>query len=77
MVQLRIKEVAQAQQWNLSRFQRAADLPMSTARRYWHSSKTGLARDSGTLQAVGLEELSRIARILNVPVYELLAEDKT
>lgn len=72
MVQLRIKEVALAKKWTLSRLQRAADLPMSTARRYWHSSKSGLARDAGTLSSVGLEELGRIAHLLGVEPGELL-----
>jgi hypothetical protein len=72
MIQLRIREVALPKGWNLSRFQRAADLPVSTARRYWWSSKSGLSRDRGTLAAVGLPELTRIADLLEVEPSELI-----
>lgn len=49
-------------------------LPMTTARRYWYGSKTGLARDAGSLRQVNLEILEQIASLLRVQPSELLAE---
>jgi hypothetical protein len=52
MVRLRVKEVAEGQGLRLSYIQREARLPVTTARRYWYNSRTGLARDAGTLTEV-------------------------
>jgi transcriptional regulator with XRE-family HTH domain len=75
MIVLRIREVAQAQGLTLAALQREAKLPVSTARRYWYNSRTGLERDAGTLSEVSLETLALIAHLLQVHPGELLVED--
>jgi hypothetical protein len=47
---------------------------VSTARRYWYNSRTGLARDAGTLTEVNLFILGVIAELLEVRPGELLTE---
>lgn len=74
MIQLCIREVAQARGFSLTKFQRSINLPMTTARRYWYGSKTGLARDAGTLRDVNLQTLEMIATMLCVQPSDLLAK---
>ena len=74
MVRLCVKELAQARGMSLSKIQLAAQLPMSTARRYWHGSRTGLAKDAGTLSEVNLATLGLIAATLDVRPGDLLTE---
>jgi hypothetical protein len=73
-LQLRLKEVAHECGWTLARLQREAKLSMPTARRYWFSSSTGLARDAGTLRAVRLGEIDKISRTLQVAARDLFIE---
>lgn len=72
MLSLRIREIAEARGLNLALVQREAKLPMSTARRYWWSSRSGLARDAGTLTEINLFTLAAIASFLGVKPGELL-----
>src|SRR5215211_2023283 len=72
MIRLRVRELAEARGLTLSTVQREAKLPVSTARRYWWSSRTGLRRDSGTLREVNLLTLQAIADFLGVPPGDLL-----
>lgn len=74
MIRLRIKEVAEAQGMSLAAVQREAKLPISTTRRYWYNSRSGLERDSGTLREINLSVLTAIARLLGVQPGDLLAE---
>jgi hypothetical protein len=74
MIRLRVKELAEARGMSLSVMQREAKLPVSTARRYWWSSRTGLQRDAGTLNEVNLLTLSAIATLLRVRPGELLSD---
>ncbi len=71
-VRLRVKEVAEGQGLCLSHIQREAKLAVTTARRYWYNSRTGLAKDAGTLSEVNLETLGMIAATLKVRVGDLL-----
>jgi hypothetical protein len=72
VVRLRVKEIAEGQGIHLAHLQREARLPVTTARRYWYNSRTGLARDAGTLTEVNLETLGVIAATLKVRVGDLL-----
>lgn len=72
MARLCIREVAQARGLSQSKFQRDANLPMTTARRYWHGSQTGRAQDAGTLRCVNLRTLGAIAHVLGVPPGDLV-----
>jgi hypothetical protein len=74
MVYLRIRETAERQGICLSHLQREAKLPITTARRYWYSSRSGLARDAGTLSEVNLDTLGKIAALLKVCPGDLLAD---
>lgn len=72
MVRLKTRQLALERGISLSRFQLQAGLPLSTARRYWWSSRTGMARDEGTLKQIDLETIERISRVLAVDVGQLL-----
>lgn len=71
-VSLRVKEVAERRGLRLAQVQREARLSVTTARRYWYNSRSGLARDAGTLTEVNLATLGAIATLLDVPPGELL-----
>jgi DNA-binding Xre family transcriptional regulator len=71
-ISLRVKEVAQQQGLRLSQIQREARLSITTARRYWYNSRSGLARDAGTLSEINLATLGAIAVLLKVKPGELL-----
>jgi hypothetical protein len=71
-VRLRVKEEAERQGLHLAHIQREAKLAMTTARRYWYSSSTGLAKDTGTLTEVNLQILGLIAALLRVRPGDLL-----
>ena len=72
MVRLRVREVAQCQGLKLAQVQREARLSVTTARRYWYNSRSGLVRDAGILTEVNLATLGAIAALLKVPPGELL-----
>ncbi|NTU79094.1 MAG: helix-turn-helix transcriptional regulator [Chloroflexales bacterium] len=74
MVHLRVKELAERQGLRLAQVQRQARLSVTTARRYWYNSRSGLARDAGTLTEVNLATLGAIAALLDVQPGDLLAE---
>ena len=73
-IYLRVKEIAEHQGLRLAQVQREARLSVTTARRYWYNSRSGLARDAGTLAEVNLATLGAIAALLQVQPGELLAE---
>jgi transcriptional regulator with XRE-family HTH domain len=74
MPRLRIKDLAGAQNINLSQLQRRADITMNTARRYWHSSRDG--KDGGEpLEELNWTVLEKIAGVLGVKVRDLLSEE--
>jgi DNA-binding Xre family transcriptional regulator len=72
---LRIKELAEARGMCLADFRRATKLPISTARRLWYGSATGLERDAGTLKALRFDILLRITHVLEVNPVDLLVAD--
>jgi hypothetical protein len=74
MIRLQVKELAEARGLTLSAVQREAKLPVSTTRRYWWSSRTGLQRDAGSLNEVNLITLSEIAALLGVRPGDLLTD---
>ena len=64
MIQLRIKEVAEAQGLNITTFSRRAELSYPHASSIWH----------GRIRNLELETLFKIAERLRVPVATLLVE---
>lgn len=75
MTKLKVKEAATARGYTLSDLQLAARLPMTTARRVWWSSRSGLAQDAGTLKSVHLDTLTAIAEVLDTTLDELIEKE--
>lgn len=74
MPRLRIREVAEAQNVNLSQLQRKADIAVRTARRYWFNTKSGNTTGE-PLEELSLPILGRIAAVLGVSVKDLIEDD--
>lgn len=72
MAYLRIKEHADSRGVSLGQLQRDLNLPISTLRRYWWSSLSGLERDGGTLNCVKLPILKAIADYMGVRPGDLI-----
>ncbi len=64
MLRLRVKEVAIQKGYNMSSLSRAADLSFSTVKRLWTKPYSGAT----------INTLDRIAKILNVPLSDLIEE---
>lgn len=82
MARLRVKEVADAQGLNLSQLQVAVNRRMpatsepvaiGTIRRYWYSTQKGNATGE-PIKLVDIYLLGTIAKVLDVPVAQLLNE---
>ncbi len=74
---LRLRVIAESRGMTLADVQRQARLSVSTARRYWYSSASGLERDGGTLREVNLSVLRAIADVLEVTPGELIDQRET
>src|SRR5579883_2034613 len=64
MRRLRVKEVAQARGFTMSRLQRAADINLKTMQAIWHNPQ----------HDASLKTLDKIAKALGVPITELLED---
>lgn len=64
MLRLRIKEVAQAKGYDMSKLSRATDISFNTIRRLWHNP----------LEGANVQTLARIAKVLDVTVNDLIEE---
>ena len=71
MVQLTIKDLAEARGLNQSNLSRKADIPLSTVRRLWFSTRDGRAKGL-PLKQVNLAVLETAARFFGVEPGELL-----
>jgi hypothetical protein len=84
MARLRVQEVARARGMNLSQLLAAVNrriprgekpVAMGTMRRYWYSTKDG--RETGEpIELADLHLLGTIARVLEVPLPDLLNEEE-
>ena len=74
MPRLRIKELAEAQNLNISQLQRKANITMGTARRYWYGTKDGKA-SGPSLEELNIPVLTAIANVLEVSIRDLLSEE--
>ncbi len=84
MNRLRVQEIATARGVNLSQLHAAVNarrvaagvdgVALGTMRRYWHGTKTGSVKGQA-IDLVDLNLLVTIARVLDVPVGELMNED--
>ena len=71
MVQLTVKDLAEARGLNQSKLSRKADIPLSTVRRLWFGTRDG--REKGQpLKHISLEVLETAARFFGVEPGELL-----
>lgn len=75
MLKLQVREVATRKGFTLTEFQLAIRLPLSTARRYWHGSASGLERDAGSLKLININTLEAIAEVLDVPISQLITRE--
>jgi hypothetical protein len=81
MARLKVQDAAKARGVNLSELQMRVStrmgrvVPLGTIRRYWYSTKKGLAQGD-PIELVDVYLLGTIARALDVPVAELLNEDE-
>jgi len=64
MIRVKIREVAEAQGYNMSSLSRKADVSFTTIKRFW--------RDP--YRRIDTELLERVARALGVSIHELLEE---
>lgn len=64
MRRLRVKEVAQARGFTMSRLQRAADINLKTMQAIWHNPQ----------HDASLKTLDKIAKALGVPTTDLLED---
>lgn len=83
MARLRVQEWAKTRGLNLSQLQAAVNkrlnaerpVAMGTMRRYWYSTKDG--KETGEpIELADLHLLATIARVLDVPLSDLLNEDE-
>jgi hypothetical protein len=74
MPRLRVRELAEAHDLNISQLQRKADITMGTARRYWYGTRDGKA-EGEPLEELNLPVMRAIARLLEVKVRDLLSEE--
>jgi hypothetical protein len=72
-IRLRVRELAEARGLNLARFQREAQLPVATARRFFYGTSDGSV-DGPPLKHISLEVLDQIARYFDVPPGDLLVQ---
>jgi hypothetical protein len=81
MARLRVQEAARERGVNLSELQMRVStrmgrvVPLGTIRRYWYSTKKGLAQGE-PIELVDVFLLGTIARALDVRIAELLNEDE-
>lgn len=79
MARLKVQDAARERGVNLSELQMRVSarmgrvVPLGTIRRYWYSTKKGLAQGE-PIELVDVYLLGTIARALDVPVAELLNE---
>ena len=64
MRRLRVKEVAQAKGFTMAKLQRSADINLKTIQAIWHNPRHNAS----------LNTLDKLAKVLGVPVTELLED---
>ena len=72
MIKLFLREVAEQQGYNMSEFQRASLLPMSTVQRYWHS----LGHKGEPIKSIDLRLVDHICEVLDCEPGDLLRRVK-
>lgn len=70
-VRLRVRELAEAQGFNLASFQREAKLGMTTARRLWHNTSDGNP-GGAALRRLDYDSLELLCRFFGVTPNDLI-----
>jgi hypothetical protein len=82
MARLKVQEKARERGLNLSELQVRVSarmgraVPLGTLRRYWHSTQKGRAEADKPIELVDIFLLGTIARVLDVPIGDLLNGDE-
>jgi hypothetical protein len=71
MIRLRVRHLAEERGYNLSTFQRAASLPMTTTRRVWFSTSDG-SPAGPPLKTLSFDVLETLADFFETDVGNLL-----
>ena len=74
MPQLKVKELAEARGYNMSRLQRESGVTMPSVRRYWYNTRDG-KNEGEPMKEVYLAVLAAIARVLGVKSRDLLSDE--
>lgn len=64
-MRLKVREIAEAKGYNMSKLQRQADIAFGTVKRIWRDPHASVTTDT----------LEKIARVLNVSIAELFDEE--
>ena len=75
MAKLNIQAIARKRRVSIAKIQRVTELPLTTVRKLWHSSRTGLKRDEGTIDRVKLSDLQAVADGFGINICELIAQE--
>ncbi len=75
LVRLKVREIAEAQNLNMSQLQRKAGVTMPSVRRYWYNTRDGKA-EGQPLREIDLSVLVAIARVLGVRPVELIDDSE-
>ena len=71
MPRLKVREIAEAKGWNMSKLQRQSGVTMPSVRRYWYNTRDGKAEGEPLLE-VNLAVLDAIAQALGVESRDLI-----
>ena len=71
MIRMRVRQLAEGKGYNLSTFQRAAQLPMTTCRRVWFSTSDGSVNGE-PLKTLSFDVLEQLADFFEVEVCDLM-----
>ena len=71
MPRLRLKELAEERDFNISQLQRQSGLDLGMVRRYWYNEGT-----KGALSEVNLIALGKLAQVLGVQAGDLISTEE-
>jgi len=71
MARLRLRQIAEARNFNMSSLSRESKLTLNMVRRYWYNTSNGL-EDGPALTEVSLQALDALADVLGVKPGDLI-----
>ena len=75
-MRLRVRELAEARNMNMSQLQKVSGITMPTVRRYWYNTGDGRANSDKPLQEINIHSLVAIARVLGVRPVDLIDDSE-